>query len=185
MKSKGLTLIEIMIVVIILGILAEIVIPQFLESSNDARASALQSDLQTVRTQLEIYKTQHLERYPHEIEAVGAKPTLWIAQLTSRTDRDGNVMPSDGKPASYPFGPYLKKFPTNEFITDATAGGNVTFGTAAPPPCDGKTGWYVNTTTGKFSANDAGSSSTSTSIKDSATSTDLTPSQNRRVTPIE
>ena len=74
---KGFTLVEILIVVIILGILAAIVIPQFTEASNDARLSALISDLQTVRSQLELYKVQHLDRYPDTAN--------FVTLLTSRT----------------------------------------------------------------------------------------------------
>ena len=42
-RKSGFTLIEILIVVIILGILAAIVIPQFSNASNDARKSSLAS----------------------------------------------------------------------------------------------------------------------------------------------
>ena len=66
-RNKGFTLVEILIVVIILGILAAIVIPQFTEASNDARTSALQSDLQTFRSQLQLYKVQHNDTPPTEI----------------------------------------------------------------------------------------------------------------------
>ena len=48
-NSKGFTLVEILIVVIILGILAAIVIPQFTNASSDARKNSLTSQLQTVR----------------------------------------------------------------------------------------------------------------------------------------
>jgi len=42
-NSRGFTLVEILIVVIILGILAAIVIPQFSSASNDARRSNVQT----------------------------------------------------------------------------------------------------------------------------------------------
>ena len=51
-NRKGFTLVEILIVVIILGILAAIVIPQFTSASSDARQSSLTSQLQTLRSQV-------------------------------------------------------------------------------------------------------------------------------------
>lgn len=148
MKSTGFTLVEILIVVIILGILAAIVIPQFTEASNDARESALASDLQTVRSQLELYKVQHLERYPDK-DAAGADDASvanFLARLTGRTLLTGEIN------AAGPFGPYLQKFPTNPF--SPVGADTVTFGVVDPAP-GGATGWYWNTNLGKFSANDA------------------------------
>ena len=146
MKKTGFTLVEILIVVIILGILAAIVIPQFTEASNDARESALTSDLQTVRSQLELYKVQHNERMPSVKEDGTADTANFVVRMTGRTDQDGKVN------AAGAFGPYLQKFPSNSFMSTNAAG--VTFGTADPAPGNAATGWYFNTSTGKFSAND-------------------------------
>jgi len=148
MKRSAFTLVEILIVVIILGILAAIVIPQFTEASNDARESALSSDLQTVRSQLELYKVQHLERYPSVNESGAADTANFVARMTGKTDPDGKIN------AAGVLGPYLQKFPTNPFVS--TSANGVTFGTADPAPGDGSSGWYFNTSTGKFSANAAG-----------------------------
>src|SRR5688500_19799867 len=63
-RKGGFTLVEILIVVIILGILAAIVIPQFTSASQDARRNSLTSQLQTLRSQLELYKLQHLDQMP-------------------------------------------------------------------------------------------------------------------------
>src|SRR5712671_3629272 len=63
-RKSGFTLVEILIVVIILGILAAIVIPQFTNASQDARESSLLSQLQTLRSQIELYKLQHKDKLP-------------------------------------------------------------------------------------------------------------------------
>ena len=144
--KKGFTLVEILIVVIILGILAAIVIPQFTEASNDARESALTSDLQTVRSQLELYKVQHNEKYPNLDENDAADTANFENRLTGKTDQDGKIN------AAGAYGPYLQKWPTNAFMsTNAT---KVNFG-AVDGTGDGTSGWYFNTASGKFQANDS------------------------------
>ena len=62
--KRAFTLIEILIVVVILGILAAIVIPQFSVASTQANNANLRSQLQTLRGQMELYKVQHSDTYP-------------------------------------------------------------------------------------------------------------------------
>ena len=69
---RGFTLVEILIVVIILGILAAIVIPQFTNASQNARESSLQSTLQTLRSQIQLYKLQHGD-YAARLVTVGRR----------------------------------------------------------------------------------------------------------------
>src|SRR5439155_7417651 len=59
-RKGGFTLVEILIVVIIVGILPAIVIPQFTSASQDVRKNSRVSQLQTLRSQIELYKLQHL-----------------------------------------------------------------------------------------------------------------------------
>lgn len=99
--EKGFTLVEILIVVIILGILAAIVIPQFADASSDAKLSSLKSNLQTVRSQIQL----------HNIQNSGTLPAL--ATFTS------DMVPT-----------YLQRIPDNPFVSgtpkntvDASGGG--------------------------------------------------------------
>ena len=52
--ARGFTLIELLIVVIIIAILAAIAIPQFSNSSGDAQESALDANLATMRSAIEL-----------------------------------------------------------------------------------------------------------------------------------
>ena len=62
--AAGFTLIEILIVVVILGILATIVIPQFSNASAQASENTLKDDLRYLRTQIVVFKAQHRDVPP-------------------------------------------------------------------------------------------------------------------------
>lgn len=64
-RMKGFTLVEILIVVVILGILAAIVVPQFTNASNEAVKGALSSQLQTINSQVELYRVRNQGAYPN------------------------------------------------------------------------------------------------------------------------
>jgi len=66
---RAFTLIEILIVVVILGILAAIVIPQFTNASDDANANSAAAIEQTVRSQLELYRVRN-GAYPAAVDAL-------------------------------------------------------------------------------------------------------------------
>ena len=56
--KKAFTLIEILIVVVLLGILAAIVIPQFSDASDEAKIAAQDSDMHTLRGQVQLYRAK-------------------------------------------------------------------------------------------------------------------------------
>ena len=66
-SEKGFTLIELLIVVAIIGILAAIAIPQFSQYRQRAFDAAAQSDVRTMRTDLEGYFTDQYH-YPDSPE---------------------------------------------------------------------------------------------------------------------
>jgi len=103
---SGFTLVEILIVVIILGILAAIVIPQFSDASTQARETSIKSDLWTMRSQIELYKVQHKYDLPTD-----GGLTFPVA-MTSYTTVAG-VLAAVQAPADGVYGPYLRKVPTN------------------------------------------------------------------------
>ena len=145
-KARAFTLVEILIVVVILGILAAIVIPQFTEASTEAKTSSLCTDLQTVRSQIELYKIQHNDVLPVP-EAGGA---TWN-KMTQYSDISGNT--NAAKTAVFCYGPYLQKVPTNQFSNLETVDVDGTAG-------DNSHGWYLNSTTGDFRADDTAAHAT-------------------------
>ncbi|MGP1310435.1 MAG: type II secretion system protein [Phycisphaerales bacterium] len=63
-RANAFTLVEILIVVVILGILAAIVVPQFTKASESAVRSTLKSQLQTIVSQVELYRVRNKGIYP-------------------------------------------------------------------------------------------------------------------------
>ncbi|MBN2325828.1 MAG: prepilin-type N-terminal cleavage/methylation domain-containing protein [Candidatus Omnitrophica bacterium] len=63
MEDKGFTLIELLIVVAIIGILAAIAVPNFMNAQIRAKVSRAVSDLKTQETALEMYRLDHND-YP-------------------------------------------------------------------------------------------------------------------------
>jgi general secretion pathway protein G len=102
--KSGFTLVEILIVVIILGILAAIIIPQFANASSDARITNLRTSLANVRNQIEVFKCQHNESAP-------ALSGMW-ALLTGPSD---TTEANSDAPAGTHWGPYLQSAPVNPF----------------------------------------------------------------------
>ncbi|MDP6379910.1 MAG: prepilin-type N-terminal cleavage/methylation domain-containing protein [Phycisphaerae bacterium] len=137
---RGFTLVEILIVVIILGILAAIVIPQISGFTTTSREAALKQNLKTIRSQLGVYYHEHTSGYPDE----------FVAQMTRWTDPAGNV--SNSPSAVYYRGPYLEQMPANPYTNSSSVtvidDASVLF---TPPETSG--GWWFNRATGEFRAN--------------------------------
>lgn len=68
-RSGGFTLLEIMVVVVILGILAVTIIPQFVGTTHDAKVSAAKAHIAELESALERFNI-HMDRYPTTEEAL-------------------------------------------------------------------------------------------------------------------
>ena len=62
-KQRAFTLVELVVVVLILGILAAVVVPNVLSTTAEARDNGLRQTLATIREALELWKAQN-GRYP-------------------------------------------------------------------------------------------------------------------------
>jgi general secretion pathway protein G len=89
-KSRGFTLVELMLVVVILGVLVAMVVPRLTGRSEQARKAAAKTDIESnIALALDMYELDN-GSYPENLEALLAKPS-------SGTDNWS--------------GPYLKKKP--------------------------------------------------------------------------
>jgi len=76
-SSRGFTLIEIMVVVVILGILAGIVVPRIMDRPDDARIAKARQDIRTIEQALQLYRMDNYV-YPttdQGLEALVSEPS--------------------------------------------------------------------------------------------------------------
>jgi general secretion pathway protein G len=61
--QAGFTLIELMVVLVIIGVLAALIVPNVLDRADDARATAARTDVNNLMQALKLYKLDN-QRYP-------------------------------------------------------------------------------------------------------------------------
>ena len=74
---RGFTLIELMVVLVIIGVLAALIVPNVLDRTDDARATAARADINNLMQALKLYKLDN-QRFPSAeqgLEALVNKPT--------------------------------------------------------------------------------------------------------------
>ena len=133
-RRSAFTLIEVLIVVVIMAILAATIIPQFTDSTKDAKSSTVKFNLATLRAQIQLYRTQH----------TGLNPTATLVELTQLTDINGAA----GTGATFVYGPYLRQIPVNPFTNLNTVTTTTSDPLTTAPAGTG--GWIYNPTTGNI-----------------------------------
>jgi general secretion pathway protein G len=75
--SRGFTLIEVMVVIVILGVLAALIVPKVMSRPDEARITAARQDIGSIVQALKLYKLDN-RRYPSTeqgLQALVKKPT--------------------------------------------------------------------------------------------------------------
>lgn len=131
--AKGFTLVEILIVVVILGILAAIVVPQFTNAANESRVGNVATQVSTIESQLELFAARNNGAYP-DLATDG-----WGDADTAGT------MVGEG---------YFKEVPTNPFTnsSEINAWPDGTDTDISVIYADDVDGWYYDADTGNIAA---------------------------------
>jgi general secretion pathway protein G len=125
-RSKGFTLIELMVVLVIIGVLASLIVPNMLARGYVERVTAARTDVNNLMQALKLYKLDNL-RYPTSeqgLQALVAKPTVGPIPSNWRPYLD--KLPSDPWNNPYQYAnPGLKgEIDVYSFGADGVAGGD-------------------------------------------------------------
>ena len=67
---QGFTLIELMVVLVIIGVLAALIVPNVLDRADDARVTAARTDVNNLMQALKLYRLDN-QRYPAADQGLG------------------------------------------------------------------------------------------------------------------
>lgn len=101
-KTQGFTLLEVMIVLVIIGIIASMVVPNLMGSQDTAREQKAVIDIGSLETALGMYRSQNYN-YPTTEQGLEA--------LVSQTD-------IEPLPRRFPEGGYIKRLPKDPWGND-------------------------------------------------------------------
>jgi general secretion pathway protein G len=102
-RAAGFTLIELMVVLVIIGVLAALIVPNVLDRTDDARATAARTDVHNIMQALKLYKLDN-QRFPtaeQGLQALIARPSTAPAPINWKPYLE--KLPNDpwGRPYQY------------------------------------------------------------------------------------
>ena len=123
--ARGFTLIELMVVLVIIGVLAALIVPNVLDRTDDARATAARTDINNLMQALKLYKLDN-QRFPSAeqgLEALVKKPTAGAVPPNWRSYL--SKLPADpwGRPYQYIFPGVKGEIDIFSLGADGQAGG--------------------------------------------------------------
>ena len=124
--QSGFTLIELMVVLLIIGVLAALIVPNVLDRADDARVTAAKTDVNNLMQALKLYKLDN-QRYPtgeQGLHALRAKPTAGPLPPNWKSYLD--QLPNDpwGKPYQYIYPGVKGEIDIFSLGADGQAGGD-------------------------------------------------------------
>lgn len=101
-RSRGFTLIEIMVVVIIIGVLAALIVPKVMSRPDEARRVAARQDIATLMQALKLYRLDN-QRYPAGDQGLAALLPRAAGGATPKAEGYVERLPADpwGHPYQY------------------------------------------------------------------------------------
>ena len=97
--NNGFTLIELMIIIVIIGILAAIAIPNIIKIINRAKEASVRSNMHTVQFEVESYQVYHPESYPSYVDVIKHRLSVHLKNPFNETNpvlQDASDLDIDG-----------------------------------------------------------------------------------------